>query len=130
MLAIREDFKAYLVASDIRRKPIIVEANTLEVIRALNFECGELSESKVVMDDIVGLASRTGVLSFMKCPRMGNRIMHHLVRIATSFRPIDPLSSDAVDANEVCFELFPSSMPEESFFLVGKCFNFLDPLIN
>lgn len=72
MLAIREGLKTYL-SSGRENKPLIVEANAAEVIKALNFECEDASDTKIVMHEVESLADSTGVISFAKCPRGGNK---------------------------------------------------------
>lgn len=68
----------------------MVEADVLGVIRSLNFEEKDISDTRLVLNKIIPLASKAKVISFSKCPRAGNQIAHFLVRAVTGSRRCFP----------------------------------------
>lgn len=104
--------KAYLIGDRERIPRMIVETDAKEVVKALNHECEDFSESKMVLQEIENLASQAGIIAFKKCPRAGNKIANHLARAATRFWSDLPLSSDV---DEKSFVLGPSSTSEDLF---------------
>lgn len=89
ILAIKEGLKAYLAQKRNQSVHLIVEADVLKVIRALNYEIADISESKIVMNEVEVLAAEASVISFIKCPRVGNQI----ARAAAGFSSVFSLSS-------------------------------------
>ncbi|MDV3183804.1 MAG: hypothetical protein Q8847_02435 [Sweet potato little leaf phytoplasma] len=65
-LAIKEGLKTYLARNRDRSDPMIVEADALDIILALNFEIADIFETKIVMNEVEDLAAKANVISFIK----------------------------------------------------------------
>lgn len=64
---------------------MIVETDAMEVIKSLNFETIDISDIELIVNEVISLTPKAGVVSFAKCPRKGNQIAHLLVHATTGF---------------------------------------------
>lgn len=116
MLAIKEGIKACLSSNRVGVTPMVVEADALEVIKSLNYESEDISDTKLVLNEVESLVANVGVITFVKCPRAGNKIAHSLTQMAAGFAPTSSPSIEAIRGHFDISSFCDSSTPEEMFF--------------
>lgn len=118
-LAIKEGLKAYNQKISSRKLPVIVEADAMELVKSLNLEASDISESEVVVNEVIALTPEAGVVCFSKCPKRGNLVAHSLARAAAGFPSVSSLPADVVERS--CNSLiFYSSSTLEIDFVFGR----------
>lgn len=130
MLAIKEGIEAYLTTIRNRGSPIVVESDASEVIKAWNFVCEDISDTKLVMNKVEELVASAGVIAFVKGPRARNRVVHSLARAITGLSSTSSLSIDVVEGFFELSIFCDSSTLEEMFFCGDEIItNWLSSLI-
>lgn len=95
-MAVKKGLEAYLESKKSPQSRILIESDSIEVVKALNHKEEDLSESRVILEEISQLASLAGEVSFTKCPRRVNGIAHTLARSAAGIWS-ESMSSSVVE---------------------------------
>lgn len=77
-LTVKEGLKSYLNHTSCKALPVVVESDSITLIKLLNKQYFVLSEAKNVVDDIEDLARETTTFDFRWCPRSSNWAAHSL----------------------------------------------------
>lgn len=63
---VKEGLEAYLVSKGGSQSRILIESDSIDVVKALNHEDEDVSETRVILDEIHQLASLVGEVSFVE----------------------------------------------------------------
>lgn len=96
----------------------VVESDAEIIIKLINGESVDNSELSLLIDEVIGLASKAGIIQFSFCSRESNSLAHSLTRMAS------------VSDDFVFFVFDPSHcLRTDGATFCGSCPGWLDPLM-